>query len=396
MRIGIDARFLTHPQEGGFKTYTENIVHGLSAFDQRNEYILYTDRPWHDSIHLGPNFRVKTIGGPGPVREQISLPMAMAQDRLDVAHFLCNTAPLVHRSKSVLTVHDIIPCISCGPVQAGGGKFNALARYWRCVMPRAARRANQVITISQASKSDICTVFDVPESRITVVPTGLHPDFQPVIDQEELDRIHESYHLPNRFIMGFISSDPRKNSSRLLAAASIVESNLPDVGLVLVCASDAARELVLEVSARRDLPLPRITLISHVPRKDLVVLYNLAEAVAFPSLYEGFGLPVIEAMACGTPLVTSNVSSLPEVAGDAALLVDPTDTDALAEALTAIMINQTLRAQLIAKGIHRAALFSWERTAQETIAVYERIASGSRCASNITEADNRTAGGSPR
>lgn len=376
MKIGIDARFLTHPQEGGFKTYTENIVHGLTAFDQTNEYILYTDRPWENALQLGPNFRINIVSGPGPIREQFNLPLAMSRDGVDVAHFLCNTAPIRKQSKSVLTVHDIIPCLPHDrPASGGGRRFSAMVRYWRCVMPRAARCADRVITISQSSKSDICSVFGVSEGRISVVPTGLHPDFQPITDQIALDKVHKNYHLPERFIMGFISSDPRKNSSRLLAAASIVESKLSDVGLVLVCASGAARELVLEASARKDLPLPRITLISHVPRKDLVALYNLAEALAFPSLYEGFGLPVIEAMACGTPVITSNTSSLPEVAGDAALLVDPTDTDALAEALTAAMVNQTIRTQLISKGIKRAAVFSWERTARETLAVYEQVGS---------------------
>jgi glycosyltransferase involved in cell wall biosynthesis len=173
--------------------------------------------------------------------------------------------------------------------------------------------------------------------------------------------------------MGFVSSDPRKNSVRLIESIGLLEKTVPDVGLVLVCASASAKTLAIDTATRKDLRISNLTLLDALPREDLVALYNAAHILAFPSLYEGFGLPVIEAMACGTPVVTSNVSSLPEVAGDAAILVDPTDTRAIANALARVLTDQELYDRLVVMGRQKAATYSWDRTALETIAVYRQV-----------------------
>ncbi|HOM72571.1 MAG TPA: glycosyltransferase family 1 protein [Armatimonadota bacterium] len=386
MRIGIDARFLTHPQDGGFKTYTQNIVHGLEALDDQNQYFLYTDRPGAESAYTSDNFSVRAICGPAPVREQFLLPAAMSQDKIDIAHYLCNTAAVKKNCSLVLTVHDLIPCM---PRQRGSQKPGLKARmlnsYWRSIMPKAAKRADAVITISQASKSDICRMLHVPENRITVIPTGLHPDFAPIRDLDEIQRVRKEHHLPEKYVLGFVSSDPRKNCQGIIMASELAARILNDVVLVLICASHEAKEMALSFASQYETPKLRMILLDPVPRRDLAIIYSQAEVLLFPSFYEGFGLPVIEAMACDTPVIISNISSLPEVAGDAALLVNPNDPKHIAEALVQVLQDQKLQADLIAKGRQRVTNYGWERTARETVAVYEKVyAQASAKASNNT------------
>jgi glycosyltransferase involved in cell wall biosynthesis len=384
MKIGIDARFLTHPQEGGFKTYTQNLVYGLSLLDDRNDYTLYTDRPGDEEVYSHGRMRVKPVIGPAPIREQVLLPVAMAKDHIDIAHFPCNTAPVMHFCRMALTIHDLIPCQRR---QTGSRKSRALAAYWRTVMPRAAQAADKIITISESSKSDICNLLKAPENKIAVVPTGLHPDFMPVDDPEEAKLVQGRLNLPGRFILGFASSDPRKNCEGLLRAAGLAADRLGEMEIVLVCSSPEARDMALDVARLMAGPSLKMTLLDPVTRRDLVVIYNLAEALVFPSFYEGFGLPVIEAMACGTPVVTSNVSSLPEVAGDAALLTDPNDPESIAEAMVRIVKDEALKTELIRRGAARASEYNWSRTAMETIAVYESLAD------SIQARNGRIAGG---
>lgn len=371
MRIGIDARYLCHPQDGGFKTYTQNIVHGLAELDHENEYILYTDRPGAESHD---NFEVKIVSGPAPIREQAFLPLAMARDKVDIAHFPCNTGPLTLPCPMVLTVHDLIPLM---PKDKSRRKMELKLRminsYWRTITPKASRRASRIITISEASKSDIRRILNVPDERISVVPTGLHPDFHPITDPNLLRKTREVHSLPERFILGLVSSDPRKNCRGIVRAAGLASRELEGIEIVLICASLAAREMALDIAYQHQSHLPKMILLDPVSRQDLTAIYTLADALVFPSFYEGFGLPIIEAMACGTPVVTSNVSSMPEIAGDAAILVDPNDPEAISRGLVEILRGSDLRAKLIARGKERADEFSWKRTAEKTIAVYESL-----------------------
>lgn len=368
MRIGIDARFLTHPQEGGFKTYTENIVHGIAALDRRNEYVLFTDRETDETAAFVGNVEVRAIGGPAIVREQALLPLAMWNSGIDVAHFPCNTAPIWKPTRMLLTIHDLIPLMN--PPRRKSAKQRLMAAYWANVIPAAAKRADHIITISETSKNDIRKILGVPEEKITIIPNGSHPDFRPIRDEEYLDEMREKYQLPNDYVLGFASSDPRKNVGTLIKSIGILRSKGVDSELVLVACSSEAWESVKELAKNGDVE-PR--LVQCPPRKDLAAIYSMANALAFPSLYEGFGLPVIEAMACGTPVVTSNVSSLPEVAGDAALLVDPMDAGAIADALSKVITDSYWREEMVEKGFARASSFSWQRTVEQTIAVYEKV-----------------------
>jgi glycosyltransferase involved in cell wall biosynthesis len=387
MRIGIDARSLTHTQEGGFKTYTENLVHGIAATDWHNEYVLYTEKRADEMVAYRPNISVVPVGGQAVVREQMLLPAAMSKHNLDVAHFPCNTGPVIKPCRMVLTIHDMIPLMP-GHELRRGVRQRILAAYWRATMPAAARRADHIITTSEASKEDIVRMIGIPAEKISVIPTGLHHDIRPSRDQERMSRVREKYQLPEQYVLGFASSDPRKNVDVMLQAAKLLTLRKPDVSLTLIACSRRAWRSVQEVAAKYGL---QPCIVDCPPRKDLVDIYTMAGALAFPSLYEGFGLPVIEAMACGTPVAASDASSLPEVAGDAAILVDPKDPFALADALTQVLSDADLRAQLVSRGLARAAEFTWQRTIEKTIAVYEKL-----CPEGLCDASPQAMGGHAR
>ena len=384
MRIGLDARYLTHPQEGGFKTYTQGLISAIARVDRTNDYVLYTDRPSNDAAPNAENFRVRVTAGSLPVREQLAMPIALARDRVDIAHFLCNTAPLLVRCPLVLTIHDVIPCLPGPTPRPGyGRRARLLERYWKEIIPLAAAKAARIVTVSESSAEDIENLFGASRDRIEVLHNGIDASFG-LLEDDVVSRTLERYRIRfRRFAMGFLSRDARKNSLGLLAAYKRAAALIPDCGLVLVCGSRDAVAVVPR-DALRD---PRIVVVRNLPREDLVALYNATAVFVFPSYAEGFGLPIVEAMACGTPVITSDVGSMREVAGDAAVLVDPGDTVAIARAIYDVLSGATLRERLRALGLRRAGQFSWDETARRLIRVYAQVAgAGGRAVSEPAKA----------
>lgn len=369
MRIGIDARHLTYPQEGGFRSYTQSLVSALSRVDKDNEYILYTDRP-SDEGAPGDNFRVRAVQGSMPVREQVAMPIALVRDRVDVAHFLCNTAPMLIRCPLVLTVHDVIPCLpGQAPRRDSNRKSRILDRYWKDVIPIAASRAARIITVSESSAEDIRRVLGVADEKITILHNGTDPAFR-VLGRDVVDPVLQKYDLTGKtYLLGFLSKDVRKNVDGLIQAYKAVSAKMPDCGLVLVCSSKA----VIGMAPEEVLRDTRITVVCAVPRAELIALYNGASALVFPSFAEGFGLPIVEAMACGAPVVASDIPTIREVAGDAATLVNPLDTHGIAEAVYAILSNESYARRLREAGLRRSESFSWDETARRLVEIYAEV-----------------------
>lgn len=292
----------------------------------------------------------------------------IARERgLDIIHDPIGIAPLAFcHSKRVVTLHDVFPLSIPGNSTLAE---TLLARYW---LPWIVHSLDAVITDSQCSKKDICEYLHMDEDKIMVVPASAGKQFRP-LDYTEVEKVTTRYHLTQPYILYVGALEPRKNLLRLVEAFGRINLALPQYKLVLVGASrlwknDRMTQLVAELGLQ-----DRVIFTGYVPDEDLPAVYNGADLFCFLSLYEGFGLPVLEAMACGTPVVTSNTSSLPEVAGDAAMLVDPYDVDAIATAMRRVIEEPGLAQELREKGLARASQFTWEKTARETIAVYEKV-----------------------
>jgi glycosyltransferase involved in cell wall biosynthesis len=240
------------------------------------------------------------------------------------------------------------------------------------MMPRFLRAADAVIAVSECTKRDAIRFYRIPEEKITVIYEGVNPRFRPA-SPEAIAAVRARYGLPERFILYVGTIEPRKNLTTLLEAFHHLLATY-DLRLVIVGKKGWLYERFFR--RLRELGLEnRVLFTGYVPDEDLPAIYSAADLFVFPSLYEGFGLPVLEAMACGTPVICSNTSSLPEVAGDAALLVDPTDARALTGAMEQVLTNERLWATLRAKGMERARGFTWEKAAYRTWEVYQQVIS---------------------
>ncbi|HIE37494.1 MAG TPA: glycosyltransferase family 1 protein [Anaerolineales bacterium] len=266
---------------------------------------------------------------------------------------------------TVLTVHDLI----FRHLPAHHKPLNRW--YLNLTMPLYCRRATHIIAVSQQTRRDLVTAYAVPPEKVTVVHEAAAPRFRPQ-PPETVAAVRARYNLPDRYLLFVGTIEPRKNLARLLAAFEAVYAEGLTDGLVIVGKRGWLYEgffARLETSpARRAVLLP-----GYVPDDDLPAIYAGAQALVLPSLYEGFGLPVLEAMACGTPVAASNRSSIPEVGGEAALYFDPTDTDEIFETIHTLLSDAGLRGKMQEQGASHAARFSWERMAQETWEVYERV-----------------------
>jgi len=383
MRIGIDARFLTHPQAGGFKTYTENLVNALSLTDNANTYVLYLDRsPVTTTLPKKSNFAYRIVEGTLPVlgmpiREQISLPGHVARDHIDVMHFPCLTAALRSRCPFVLSLHDTIWLTSrpgsFSSREGHSAKRWAMWLYNRWIPRLAAQKARRIITGSYATRADIIEQLGISPEKISVVHHAIKTIFRPNKSEVLLKAVRRQYHLDDEFILGIGSADPRKNIVGLVHAYARLPGELRRrYQLGIVWTHSFLQAELLEVIDQLGV-CGRVKFLEHVSDEDLALLYNAATLFVFPSRYEGFGLPPLEAMVCGTPVIAANNSSIPEVVGDAGLLVDSADCDAWAAAMAHALTDTTLRTELSRRGLERAGQFSWERFGEETLDVYERV-----------------------
>lgn len=380
MKIGIDIRVLSRASAtgdvGGLGVYAEHLVQNLARIDDRNQYYLYADREYDASGMVNqPNFVVRPVGPKNSLlRENLTLPYQMMRDRIDMAHFPINSAPLWYTGKHVVTIHDTATSLY------GRFGWEGLSRrlklrilYESRVSPWIAGRATRIITDSKHSREDISSIFGVRKDKIQVIyaAPGCIPRLLRGTDSpgDSLIRTIRG----KKFILSVGSSEPRKNLKGLIRAFAhfVQEHQLPH-HLVIVSSDGASKaQLVNEVGAQ--IPDERVIVLPRVSAPELQGLYALAELFVFPSLYEGFGMPPLEAMAAGTPVVSSNQSSLPEVLGEAAILADPRDPGEMAAKIYQVLTDEALRDRLIEMGLRQAARFSWEKTAREVLAVYEEV-----------------------
>jgi glycosyltransferase involved in cell wall biosynthesis len=272
---------------------------------------------------------------------------------------------------------------------------NRLAlRYAKASMAMAARRANRVLTVSETSKRDIMKFFGTPSEKIDVIYNAFDERFGADPDVEAVDRVRERFQLHDPFVLYAGNVKPHKNLERLIEAFHLVRSGGLDLKLVLI-GDEISKYTALRRAVHKYRLHPHVRFLGYLPEETLAIMYRLAGVFVFPSLYEGFGLPPLEAMASGTPVVTSNVSSLPEVTGDAALLVDPYDPGAIADGIRRVITDSTLSQELRRKGFVRARQFSWETSVRRIRDIYQDVAAVPDRAPAAAAAAGRETGGAP-
>ena len=367
MRIVLDARKL---HDFGIGTYIRNLVTELGHLDHDSAYVLLTkSEDAAAAAAAGPNFRsVVEASRPYSLAEQWRVPMAVARARADLLHEPHYVLPPLTRCRTVVTIHD---CIHLRFPEYLPNR--AAFVYAHAMIRLAARKADRVLTVSDASKRDILHYTGAAPEKVVVVHNGLDARFAAVPDAEAMDRVRQRFQLDHPFVLYVGNIKPHKNLERLIAAFASMRADGPEGLKLVVIGDETSKHPGLRQAVHRHRLDKHVRFFGFQPAATLVTFYRLARAFVFPSLYEGFGLPPLEAMANETPVVTSNVSSLPEVAGDAALLVDPYDVASIADGIRRAVTDEPLRQQLIAKGRARAMAFSWTRAAADTLAVYREV-----------------------
>ncbi len=368
MRIAIDARKL---RDFGIGTYIRNILTELSRLDRTNEYVVLCRPDDLDSGEvLGRNFRMVPETAPTySVAEQFKIPLSLARERVRLVHEPHYVLPPLVRCRSVVTIHD---CIHLMFPQYLPGRLAYV--YAKGSMWSAARKANRILTVSEASKRDILRFFDVPADKVAVIYNAIDERFLAPPNLERMDLVRQRYQLDHPFVLYVGNIKPHKNIERLIDAFGRARSRgCPDDVKLVIIGDEISKYPGLRQSVHKHKLDKHVRFLGFQPMETLAAFYRLARAFVFPSLYEGFGLPPLEAMACGTPVVTSNVSSLPEVAGDAALLVDPYDAEAIAAGIGQALTDEPLRAELITRGYARARSFSWAQSVKKIHDIYMQV-----------------------
>ena len=367
LRIAIDARKL---HDYGIGTYVRNLIRQLARQDRTTEYVLLCRPDDCQALQaLGENFRaVPDRSRPYSIREQISVPMDLRREAIDLFHAPHYVLPPLVPCRSVVTIHDCIHLMFPQYLP------NRLAwGYARASMWAATHRSDRVLTVSEASKRDILRFFHIPPEKIDVIYNGIDERFWTPPSEEAVCRVRERYRLDDPFLLYAGNIKPHKNLERVIDAFDrLRKEGFADLKLMII-GDEISKYAALRRAVHRHHLHKHVRFFGFVPDDTLAVLYRLADVFVFPSLYEGFGLPPLEAMASGTPVVTSNVSSLPEVAGDAALLVDPRDPEAIAGAIRMLLTDRTLREDLRERGLARAHAFSWETSIARVRAIYAEV-----------------------
>ena len=370
MRIAIDARKL---RDYGIGTYIRNVLRHLARIDRSTEFVLLCRPVDADGLsELGDNFRVvPERAGPYSVREQLNVPLDLRRERVDLFHAPHYVLPPLVPCRSVVTIHD---CIHLRFPQYLPNQF-AYA-YARSSLWIATHRANRVMTVSEASKRDILRYFRVPESKIDVIYNAIDERLGEAPTPEEMQQVQERYQLNDPFVLYAGNIKPHKNLERLIEAFhSMRKGDLEHVKLLII-GDEISKYATLRRAVHRLKLHKHVRFFGFVSDKTLACLYRLAGVFVFPSLYEGFGLPPLEAMAAGTPVITSDLSSLPEVVGDAALLIDPYDPNAIADAMRRVLTDPALADNLRVRGLARAGQFSWDRSVRRIREIYDEVLKG--------------------
>ncbi|MBK8906122.1 MAG: glycosyltransferase family 4 protein [Anaerolineaceae bacterium] len=377
MIIGIDVTSAL-TQGGGIGRYTRELVQALATVDDQNNYRLFSAKPPAQLPVPDPLPQTKNFSHqPAPLDERwlyrlwyrlrLPLPVQWVAGQLDLFHSPDFVLPPVNgRIPTLLTVHDL------SFVHFPHVFPERLVNYLNQVVPWSIGRATHILADSEATRQDLLSIWQVPPEKVTVLYSGVHERFQPVEDAAMVTAVRQKYQLHDwPYILSVGTLQPRKNYQMLIRAFAALADKVPHHLVIIGGKGWLYDEMLAEVE-RQDLT-GRVHFIGFVDDADLPAFYSEADLFAFPSLYEGFGLPLLEAMGCGTAVLTSNSSSLPEVAGDAARQLPPQDEAAWTETLHTLLLDADLRHQLVQAGFAQVRRFSWKASAQELLKIYQHV-----------------------
>jgi glycosyltransferase involved in cell wall biosynthesis len=370
MKVGFDSRTLM--VRGGSRTYAYNLINEINNNHKDIDITLFGGEEIHNHIPINPFPQKEYLR---VVWENVSILPYMKTKKLDIFHGLKNVAPYYNcaNTKTVITVHDITPLLfpSMLPLKS--------QMYWNLIKFNI-KKADKIIAVSNTTKNDLVKKLNIIESKISVIYHGISEEFKPLpIIKKEKNKHISRFRLnvpDNSFIVIAVSTiHPRKNYINLLKAFAILKKKLgkPIHLLIVGKVDDKNYGLKINHLISANNLSSNVHLLGYVHDDDLPILYNLADLFVYPSLYEGFGLPILEAQACGCPVITSNVSSMPEVAGDGAILVDPYSVEEMANAISEVISNEESRDSLTEKGLKNCNTYSWEKCAEETVRVFGEV-----------------------
>ena len=367
MKIGINALYLIPGKVGGSETYIRNLAKWLVKGGRDNEYFIFINQESQgifEQLAPGMNVVLCPINAVNrPVRillEQLILPFQARRYDLDILLSAGMTAPFYCPVTSILVIYDL------QHINQPKNFSKIYLMFLRAIIYLSAKSTDGVITISQKVREDIVKYYKIPSEKIAVTYLAIdHNTFLPG-DKEDIAQVREKYNLPERFILYPASSLPHKNHERLFQAFQIIKKRVKDIKLVLIGARDKGYDVISEKINRLGLQ-DDVVFLGWLPFEDIPLIYCLSEVFVFPSLHEGFGIPILEAMGCGVPVVCSGIEPIKEVAGYAAVFVDPYDPVSIAEGVLSALEDDLLRKRLIAEGFKRAKEFTWENTALGTL-----------------------------
>ena len=370
MRIGIEAQRIFRKNKHGMDYVVLEEIRELQKIDTRNEYFVFVAPGEDRCLEDSKNVHIMEIGGDFyPLWEQVTLLKAANELNLDMLHCTSNTAPIRCKIPLILTLHDIIFLEPRD--KANKSLYQNMGWFYRrWVVPRILRKCKRIITVSNFERNNILSKLDIPQERITMIYNGYNQWFRPV---EDTHRVYKKYIDSPGYFFFLGNTDPKKNTERtLIAYSKYLEKS--DIKRKLLMA-DLDKTYLNSIIERNHIEniLNRIVMPGYIVNKDLPYIYNKAFAFLYTSLRESFGIPLLEAMACGTPVITSNTSSMPEIGGPDAILINPEDPDEIAEKMLQLEKDETLYQQQKEMGPKRAQYFSWQQTAEQLLNLYESV-----------------------
>lgn len=375
MKIGIEGQRLFRRKKHGMDMVALELIKNLQTIDKKNEYVVFV-KPDVDNtcIPAAPNFKIVELGGgPYPTWEQFALPRAAKNEGCDILHCTSNTGPIWSKVPLITILHDIIYLESVSLLKKSGTWYQKIGNmYRRWVVPPVVKRSKRVATVSNFEKERIKNFMGLGDNLVAIY-NGVGQHFKKITDESILKAAKEKYKLPDNFMFFLGNTDPKKNTPNVLKAfADFNKKSKTKFKLVMLDYEENALKTILN-----DIGSPEtrndIHLTGYVVNTDLPAIINQCKVFLYPSLRESFGIPILEGMACGVPVITSNTSSMPEIAGDAAAIVDPFKPEEILASIERILEDENFRNELCEKGIERAKLFSWKNMAAKYLELYEEV-----------------------